>query len=689
MSSEGPAAGDGAELGPPRWVQALERAHALVLEAARVLENAPPSGADLGPAARPIEDALGSIYAAFDQRGDGLGASRAAQADLHVAAVVLGRLGVVDPTFADAVARLDEARGELEIAAERFSRVPPAAPPPAEELRAAKDVPRLHRLDRPPLIPELRVPDPLPAPPEPEPPVPRPKSPDELEKTIAEVKRRSEERRRARKEREEERARARAAAKAAAEPGDPPPGFARGRFAPRSREAFVHERTRECFEEVAMIGMQRAPLLGDPWRFARVLEERLLAAIDAVAALGGPAVARIEKLAVDAPAKDPSRGFAAAMILGCIDGRDALGAVERVLRHLGPADAEVVAHVGGALKLVPHPLVAQLLRALLGDGDPAVRALAIEVLAYRGMATAAELSAASRDPSPAVAAAALPALGLMRAPELSEALEPARIHDDPALREAAWAALMLSGSPFAADALAAELDGKLAGHAALALALVGDERDAARLLDRMKAAPTPGLVNAVGWAGQPEAFDALVEVLDHGDPVVQLTAAYALDRITGARLMEDVEVPPESIAVPDVEEPDVGEPRPPSLAREVSDPRDRPSEGSPDTVTHPTVDPARWRAFWHERGADYKPGSRYRRGSLYTPSVSCWELDTLPLTPGERRQLQRELCVRTGQVVRFDPHDFVSVQEEALAEWAKVARRHGGAAGSWTRPMRR
>ena len=664
MSSEGPLVfateGEGqADPAPPRWRLALERAQALAHRAGRVLENAPPSGADLAPVARPLEDAIGSIYAAFDRREDGVAAIRAAVADLELAALVLEPLSSVDPSFSDAVGWLRDAARELAVAESRFSRVPPEAPQPSEALRAADDVPRLHRLDREPLLPEVRTPAPVPPPPEPAPPLPRPRTPEELEQTMAEVKRRAEDRKRGWRERDEARARARAAAKEA-EAGPevaPPPGFARGRFVARTRDEFVAERTRECFEEVAMIGVQRAPLLGDPWRFAQVLERRMLAAIDAIAALGSPAVARVERLAVDAPARDPSRGFAATMILGCIDGRDALGAVERVLRHLGPADPEVAAHVGGALKLVPHPGLPELLRALLGDADPAVRALAIAVLAYRGLATTAELAAAARDPSPQVVAAALPALGLLRAPGLGAAIEPARAHDEPSVREAAWAALMLGGSPFASDVLAAELDGPLAARAAVPLAIVGDERDAARLLERMSRSPSPGLVNAVGWAGAPGAVPALIDLLGHDDPVVQLTAAYALDRITGARMIEEVEVPPETIAVTEVEEPDVGERavRPPSLARQVSDARDRPSEGASDTALHPTIDARRWRAHWVERTGDYKPGLRYRRGSPYTPAISLWELDALPLTPGERRWLQRELIVRTGQLVRFDP----------------------------------
>lgn len=693
MESEHPVAegaAEGGDLGPPRWVLALERAHSLAHRAARVVANAPPSGADLGPAAGPLEDAITSIYAALDRREDGLSATRAAQMDLHVGAVVLKSLASVDTTFADAVTWLDEARGALDVALERFSRVPPEPPLPPEPLRASKDVPRLFRIERAPLVPELPAPDPLPAPVEPPPPLPPPKTPDELAKTVAEVKRRSEERRRER----EGRARKREAARAAARkeklgPEDPPAGFARGKFEAKTRDQLVADRARECFDEVAMIGMQRAPLLGDPWRVARVLEDRMLCAIDALAALGGPALARVEKLATDAPAKDPTRGFAATMILGCFDGRDTLGAIERVLHHLGPADPEIARHVAGALALVPHPQLPQLLRGFLADSDPAVRAIAIAVLAYRGLATMTELAAAARDPSPTVAAAALPALALTRSTELGEAIEPARIHDDPALREAAWTALAFSGSPYAAELIARDLEGPFAARAAVPLAIVGDERDAARLLDLLQRAPTPALVNAVGWAGAPEAFDTLVGLLSHDDPVVQLGSAYALDRITGARLVDDVEVPPEVIAVPDVEEPDTGDPRPQTLAREVSDRRDLPSEGSTETVTQPTVDAARWRAYLRDRGGDYKPGLRYRRGSPYSAVISCWELDALPLTPGERRHLQRELVVRTGQHVRFDPHDFVSVQEEALAEWTKVARRHGPAAGTWARPLRR
>jgi hypothetical protein len=677
---------------PPRWRKALESAHDLALRAGRALESAPPSGADLRPAARALEDAIASIYAAIDARDDGLLATRAAASDLDLAGRMLAPFTIVDPALSLVQGWLGEARAALAVAEERFGRVAPEAPPEPLPLRASKDVPTLHRLDREAIPPVLRVAEPLRSPADEPPALPPPASVAELRVTMVEVHRRADEARRERRARADERARAQAEKKAAAlaaENEEPPPGFARGRFVALTPEAQTAERTRECFEEVAMIGVQRAPLLGDPWRVARVLEDRILAAIDAVAAIGSPALDHLEPLVLDAPAKDPARGFALTMILGCIDGRDALGAVERVLHHLGPSDPETARHVGGALKLVPHPSLPLLLRGLLASTDPACRALAVDVLAYRGLATDAELAAAANDPSPLVAAAALPALALALPEGAGTAIEPAREHDDPALREAAWLAMLYGNHPYVTEVLTAELGGPRAHRAALPLAIAGNERDAAHLIDMLRASPTPSLVTAVGWAGSPDAVPLLIDLLGHDDPVIQLGAAYALDRLTGARLYDTVELPPEALDIPDVEEPDVGEPRGPSLSRLVSDPRDRPSEGSGDTATQPTIKADRWRAYWLDRGPSYRLTAKYRRGSPYTPTVSLWELDAWPVTPVERRWLQRELVVRTGHLVRFDPHDFVAVQELALQAWAPIVQRMSGSAGSFTRPIRR
>jgi hypothetical protein len=168
-----------------------------------------------------------------------------------------------------------------------------------------------------------------------------------------------------------------------------------------------------------------------------------------------------------------------------------------------------------------------------------------------------------------------------------------------------------------------------------------------------------------------------------------VAVAGALERITGAGLMEEVELPIDRITEPDAPEPDVGEPKPVRLARIVSDPRDLPADPAPELALRPASRADVWRAYWRERGGSFDMSARYRRGHPYTPLVSLRELDTFPCSPDERRTLVRELIIRTGGHVRLDPHDLVKVQEAALAAWEPMAARASGSPGRWTRPERR
>jgi hypothetical protein len=328
------------------------------------------------------------------------------------------------------------------------------------------------------------------------------------------------------------------------------------------------------------------------------------------------------------------------------------------------------------------------LRTFLADPNPSHRAMAIDVLGYRGMATIDELVKASTD-EPAEAAAALPHLAIAGHPSLRDAIDAALAADDPDLRAAAWLAMAYAGHEKAAIAIGDAIAGEQADDAVMALALVGDAGDAQRLLDLALASPTPWNVNAVGWAGAASAIVPLMTLLDHEEPRLKLAAAYALERITGAGLFETAEIEPEEILVAEVSDPVVGEPKPPPLAKLVSDPRDMPAKGAADVVQQPTVSAARWKAWWVANGEKYAMGSRYRRGQAYSPLVSLRELDTFLCTPGERRHLMRELRVRTGEHVRMDTHDFVVVQETALAEWLPIAQRASGSPGTWTRRLRR
>src|SRR5262249_1831684 len=102
--------------------------------------------------------------------------------------------GADDPAIAPSASWLDEAHEAIDAAQEPLSRMFPKQPGPPPEIVGSKDVPTLHAVERPALVPKLRVAAP-PTPAEaPAPPLPEPKNLDELKKTIEEVKRRAAER---------------------------------------------------------------------------------------------------------------------------------------------------------------------------------------------------------------------------------------------------------------------------------------------------------------------------------------------------------------------------------------------------------------------------------------------------------------------------------------------------------------
>jgi hypothetical protein len=177
---------------------------------------------------------------------------------------------------------------------------------------------------------------------------------------------------------------------------------------------------------------------------------------------------------------------------------------------------------------------------------------------------------------------------------------------------------------------------------------------------------------------------ALIRLLESAEEDVPLAAGAALDRILGANLIQKIEVMPEEIEDVPVVDPDP-EPPPGRLSLQLSDPRDLPPPGSPETLEVPSADPAAWRAYWAEHGQRYDARQRLRRGNPYSPSVSLYELDRLPLSSGDRRLLHRELAARTGKLTHFDPHDFVVAQEQSLAAWGALVKSTSHTPGSWGR----
>ncbi len=665
------------------WLAHLELAHGFVHAAARVLSEQDDPSPYLAPAARRLEGGIVAIYDAFDGRADRVSSLGMAHARLLDAAILTAHAGL--PT---ALAALERACGELIAAEERFPRVPLAGRA-AASLQAGLVLPALHVVERVSLSPVFRAP-PVP---EIEPEIatlalPDPKTFAELAQVAEALCRHAKALRRAPASPAPRRLpRPRPA------PEDVPEGFAFAPPKPIHEDDFRRRWARECFEKIGMLGEQRLPLLDDDWRACQALEKRMIGALDAFAALGPVALAYVERLALDAPAADAMRIFSAAMIGGCVEGRDALGGAERVLHRFGPGDPMVASAFASAMKLAPNPFVPSVLRALLIAPERGCRAIAVEALAHRGWLTSAELSALSDEEDPAILALALPALASARHPDFQRLLVRALGHPAARVQAAALDAMALAAHAQAAQAARAAASGPLGEGTLIRLAIVAAEDDARWLLERMKTLPSPASIKAVGWAGLVAAVPTLLDLLETSETdEAKLAAGAALERLLGAGLKDVIEVLPEALEEVDVLDPDPDRAVNPravrSLAELIGDRRDRPPAGSSDSVEVPSTKPARWRAYWNEHHTHYDPRMRLRRGQAYSPSVSLYELDGSSLAPEDRRRLHRELAARTGKITSFDPHDLVATQEQSLIAWEALVRGTSENSGAWMRPLR-
>ena len=508
---------------------------------------------------------------------------------------------------------------------------------------------------------------------------------EELEANIAMLKMRAEERR------ELAALKKRPRQQTEVQPPEIPAGFGPDIPDRLSEDAFVRARTRDMLEEVAMVGLQRLPLPGDPWRIALGLEQRMGRAIDAIAAMGPVALSSVEGWAMDSPVKDSTRMFAVAMTMGCFDGADALGVVERVYQEMVTVDETCREGLVAALTLAPHPGLEAWMRRWLVDSDPALRAIAIETMGFRGWADDNELATAALD-EPVVAQKALVVLARQAPRTALDVLEDPLGADDPELRRAAWHAMVLAGrgrsSQVLREAITASTDDDRI-FAAQLLALSGDEQDARHLLERMQAEATPDRIDAVGWTGLVAALGPLIELLDHDDEAVTRAAGRALDRLSGAELREEAEVLAEDIFVPEPPDPDVGEPPEKRLVRVTSDPRDLPPEPATETVEQASTSPSAWRRWYQGHAADWSARQRYRQGKPYTPVISLHELDVALRDVPERRWLLDELVIQTGSWERMDPHDYVVQQLASIEAWRGPAQRASSQPGRWDRTSRR
>lgn len=422
-------------------------------------------------------------------------------------------------------------------------------------------------------------------------------------------------------------------------------------FEPAIEETEVLRRlARDCLEDLAIHRNLRKPNAIETWLDQAPFEQQMLRRLDALMALGGPAVRAIPLFAAELDQPDPERAFAAALSLGCIDGYDTLVASLCLARQSAP---EVFEGLIEGFALASNGALDGAFVELSAARQPALAGLALDILLHRGVFPHATLDVllARQEPDVRWRVARMLASLQPRARAVQLLLPRLETSDD-AEMVAAAEALFLLGHEAAWDVVRATTDAAPDSPRALLLlpllAYAGTHRDADRVIRGSKFAPTVTITNALGRSGDPGAAGRLVELLSSDNEDVVKAAAMGLERLTGAGLRAIVEEPWELSLPPGARE-----------ALPVRVPMRR--------VERVVADPDTWNAWLDEHGADLPVGPKVRHGRPFHPVQIFAELES-PLTPAEaREEAARELSLVLGRPNVFWPGDWVARQQQRLA----------------------
>lgn len=568
----------------------------------------------------------------------------------------LDHLGVASSALrggAEAVAQLQMARRtELRGGGIGGDEIPKGRP-----FRASIGMPRLHAFPRRPMVPHLSLDakEEIAAAPPPPKSLAPPKTLDELTAFAKAASSGELEKKLAADEPES----------TEGEAAEPPP-FA---FEPAVEEAEVLRRiARDCLEDIAVGRDLRKPNAMESWLDQEPFEQRLLDNLDAFAALGGAALPMVTLYQAEAPAPDPGRAFATALVLGSIEGRDTTDVAVATLKQSQP---ETFPGWIEGFWLAPGPAIDTAMADLLTGPRLELRGLALDVLIARRMVPADTVRRLSERREPVVAVRVCQALGVTLPRDEAVALleNTMAIHEDDDVWLAAAESLLRRGHAPVRGALRVALTDAArparADRAAVLLALGGHETDAEPLLAHLAARPTPVLLRALGRFGHVAALGALLRELGSGDDERVAAAAEALERITGAGMFEIVEEPWEVELPPEAAE----------------------AGGLPiptRKVQKPIVDAARWEAWLRQNAGRLDDKTRWRGGRPFAPVAIVDELEAKPTPPARRPEAALELAIATSLVSAFAPDDWVARQKRHLAELREQVESLDYPAGTWS-----
>jgi uncharacterized protein (TIGR02270 family) len=375
-------------------------------------------------------------------------------------------------------------------------------------------------------------------------------------------------------------------------------------------------------------------------------EARLLAHVDGLVVGGVPATQALLLPALET--EEAMRVFAAAFSLLA-----GTGGLEETLAVLDGGHAVQRAGVARALELSAREGLDAALRQRLSSNEVGLRALAFQVLAFRGVAPMqTRVEWLGHEDARLVMAALGDSRPLAR--DVGQGVLTRLLVDPrPGVREAALQAGLVS-APAARDAWracrkVAEEGGLARRQCLLVLALGGEQGDAEWLvgLARDKALRADALW-ALGFSGHVNAAEACLEWMD--DANVAALAGEAFCAITGLELGEPYQqdAPAEQEALIPLEQEDLD-------ANLVPGP-----EAHLPVPLREAVE--RW---WREARKDFERGTRYLRGSKWGPGEL---LDALEREPMRRRHaLALELAIRSRGAHLLQTRAFTRRQRAELA----------------------
>jgi hypothetical protein len=387
----------------------------------------------------------------------------------------------------------------------------------------------------------------------------------------------------------------------------------------------------------------------------------MLTKVDAIVACGVDIFPELVRLLDDRPIPDPELAFANVFFFGCLAGDDAFDQVVRLVEVSELSDPEMLAMLTDALVLATHPRIDSVLPGWLGHPDPDRRALVVEVLRRRRTLSAAHIDRLAREDDPRVLASAVRSLPTLVGPRPAGLLGWSLSHASELVVRAALEAAMLIRSELGyhkAVEIVSTGRGDFA-EAAMFVAIAGGPEARQVLEDEIASDGSPTALRALGWYGDVTFVPFLLGRLRHGDDGAKAAALDALERLTGASIL-DAKIVPEYRKK---DRPFVRERRDYELPGIL--------DGTPDA----------WEAWWKAHGRSADPKVRYRWGHAWSPRDNRWELEHGEFLQRDRPFAAMELAVRARAAVSLSWLALVRSQREAVSALAGTSGPMGWAAG--------